>query len=1370
MNVLEKIKNSRRFILLAKTALSVCIFFIIGSSLFINGLKPYYSYKDYSYQKDFLGEYAFSLERLSSVSQRFVAKGNILDSISVYIGEMPDEGIRISIYQTEGSEIASKYIAPEEVTGNAWNKLPGFKIHGLKRNEEYTVEFSGDKGLKPLVLSTGNAPIIFGACSADGQELEGTLALGFQFIYNYLTLGSLFELSLSILSALIAGFALCWTIFRLGDLMSAFTSAEKKKGFAAAFYFSVSLVLLYNPLETIRTKVSDFSRVMGAGLMANVDVSKRTGNFNHWFLFFIVCFVLFWFLFHHLFQNAKGYENEKVIAFLDHLFVVANCNLALRCITYFNDESAITTVYYFSSAALMAVAFIAIGYLVLGLEKHLSAGCYARLHFIGAVISLPLAIITSLEWGKGRVLLGWWVIIAVAVIIYCKYRVNKSAEDRISCAVGTISMLAALIPLLTSLYIEMIHVMNQYEVYVAYPGQYYGAYMALYVIVTAVCVFLVKNNGFEIGRLKHWVMPLFVFGISCLSIQIPLSITCNPDVFEGANYSILISDFLNFGRIPIVEHYGGHMMTQVWEGILYGVINSDYFGGAAAAPYSMMVLPFLVMFFYFLVKEMWDEDIAPVAALFFPFYQFWSLYGLGMLVCLAAMAFVRKNTYTRAALTWAAFVWCVIYRLDLGFAFGIAIIFSLCTYVVATKNRLALKQLGITFGIWGGVGMFVWCVLCLIKSLNPINRLIEFCMISLSNQNWAYTGIGNRANSVFGWSYIIIPFMVILGLLYTTFSKQLREKFGIARWMLLLLFGWSYLGNFSRGLVRHSLAEASTAIAIWSGYLFLALFVSMYKGVRKLFLPTFMLFMLCDTLFAQDENFTHSPIAESAVEMPSSIIESWKPGRFSAEEHEEAKLRQKQVLATGTAVNDEDLLPEHYMTLWEQIKYDGKKVERVELNADLERYTNKYRKLLSVLLEDDETFVDFINKTLLFSLLNRENPVYVSQSPLQLSGEFTQKEFVKEIAGIPIVLMPIDADNYRASNSLDGLANVYRNYKAAEYIYQNYRPLCQYGKDYAVWCLKDRVKDYRIKLETLAESRNYAGSLARSETIECENVELSPGAGGYAVLKSTGTDPMITGLQTVIDTSEYKDGDMQICIAYSTDTDGTMQLFYTTEQGENYTENKVVTENISGTGTASFTVPITEYSSLRLDIPEGSRVEIRTLAAKLPVNIIDYGYDGPNVAADSAENTTYSYISALHYYSIGQLPRIWAEGDKKRAAENPVAAELTRDGSLFTFDPSSVEKNTGNYLLISASYDGADADGLYYDDDEQIGAMVIMGKYTDGVFEEKCRYTFSIKEGSRDYLIRCSTDYYWYLNEINAVGIYSDGVLYHVAMKILEGD
>ena len=73
-------------------------------------------------------------------------------------------------------------------------------------------------------------------------------------------------------------------------------------------------------------------------------------------------------------------------------------------------------------------------------------------------------------------------------------------------------------------------------------------------------------------------------------------------------------------------------------------------------------------------------------------------------------------------------------------------------------------------------------------------------------------------------------------------------------------------------------------------------------------------------------------------------------------------------------------------------------------------------------------------------------------------------------------------------------------------------------------------------------------------------------------------------------------------------------------------------------------------------------------------------------------------------------------------------------------------------------------------DDEEIEAQVVFGQSINGEFIEKYRYNIVFDEGKHDYLIRCSTDYYWYLKEVNAVKIDTQGNLRNVSMSILEGD
>ena len=66
-------------------------------------------------------------------------------------------------------------------------------------------------------------------------------------------------------------------------------------------------------------------------------------------------------------------------------------------------------------------------------------------------------------------------------------------------------------------------------------------------------------------------------------------------------------------------------------------------------------------------------------------------------------------------------------------------------------------------------------------------------------------------------------------------------------------------------------------------------------------------------------------------------------------------------------------------------------------------------------------------------------------------------------------------------------------------------------------------------------------------------------------------------------------------------------------------------------------------------------------------------------------------------------------------------------------------------------------------------ACVVFGIAHEDRFEEKYRFHITVMEGTHDYLLRCSTDYYWYLGTINAVKIEANDI--HITgMKILEGD
>ena len=61
---------------------------------------------------------------------------------------------------------------------------------------------------------------------------------------------------------------------------------------------------------------------------------------------------------------------------------------------------------------------------------------------------------------------------------------------------------------------------------------------------------------------------------------------------------------------------------------------------------------------------------------------------------------------------------------------------------------------------------------------------------------------------------------------------------------------------------------------------------------------------------------------------------------------------------------------------------------------------------------------------------------------------------------------------------------------------------------------------------------------------------------------------------------------MMLSVKYESDVPGTMQLFYINDNGAAYTEENSLIAETDDNGTAVFLVPVTEYTRLRLDMPE----------------------------------------------------------------------------------------------------------------------------------------------------------------------------------------
>ena len=294
---LKTLSANKKLIMMIELVFCALIIAWFCNCVYINGFDNYYSCMDYNYHNYFTD--STTAAGVQQVDQIFISKGNILSNLTLYFNEVPDSELSISIADKNGSVLCSRTIIVSDYDSDSWNTI-SMEYNGIERNKEYHIILEGDD-LSYIVLNTGNAfTKTFGECSLDGTAAPYTLAVGVTETYRYMMLGYGLQLVISLLFTAILAVALCYTVLNIEKIYASFINAEKKSGLLYALYFSVYTVLLFNPVDTIRTKAVEFARVIGVSINAGIDAAKRTRNFNHWFIYFAIAFTLFFLLANYL--------------------------------------------------------------------------------------------------------------------------------------------------------------------------------------------------------------------------------------------------------------------------------------------------------------------------------------------------------------------------------------------------------------------------------------------------------------------------------------------------------------------------------------------------------------------------------------------------------------------------------------------------------------------------------------------------------------------------------------------------------------------------------------------------------------------------------------------------------------------------------------------------------------------------------------------------------------------------------------------------------------------------------------------------------------------------------------------------------------
>ncbi len=822
-----------------------------------------------------------------------------------------------------------------------------------------------------------------------------------------------------------------------------------------AFALSVSLPLLFlfNPIDKKRVAVSSFSRVIGMGLIGDWDVKSVISNFMIYFCLFAI---IFWSALVCSNRYLRGIsDGDRAEGRVYKAALAVNAGWMGYYIFAYFIYSATSNLYNIGTVLLLLLIGFILLYHILRPDISFMSFFLFLVSSLGMSYGFCAMFISELE--GGRAIAGVWFIVVLLATLLLKWKAALLREILYkNINLKIILGFMAAVPLLLSFYIEAVNVLNQWGIFVAHPRRGYSIAMLLLTVLLLVSAFWLRKRA--IGeKLSEWIYIVLILGFSCISVQLNLENLVYADIFETANSGVLISDFLRFGKIPVVEHYGGHMLSSVIGGILYGIVNQDYSGAAYTMYY--LAAPIVAFLFYKFMQAHTSRETALLTTLFFPYDLLWSYFGMAAAAVLLLVYYLKGPNWKRALVLWGTVAGLCLYRLDLGAAALESSVIVLVLYAVVRKNKKIIRDNLLGGGAVAVFYLVLWTALCLWKGISPIDRAMEFIGISASNYTWAYSSIGDTSLTAFGWFYLCLPFLAIATGLLLLLHKKIRGLFDEIEVVMFINLIGIYFFNYSRGLVRHSVVElGTTATAQMTAliYIVLAVLSARILQNKDLCVPFMAGFIVLNSLFIGGKAYVSMPQLYQATGKLEPIVEGWTLSRF---DRESEKL-------FGVEVN----------TYWEEISIKQTVMDRTVMYDNNRSEVYELKEAMDTLLGEEETFLDFVSKSFIYAAYGREDPVYLSQTPSMLSNEFTQQQYIKEVQAqydrIPIVIMP---SLTKGSWGYDGVRNSVRYYKVVEYLYQNYRPLCVVN-GYCLWCANNRYEDLSAKARGLYEAIDWGYS------------------------------------------------------------------------------------------------------------------------------------------------------------------------------------------------------------------------------------------------------------------------------------------------------
>ena len=502
----------------------------------------------------------------------------------------------------------------------------------------------------------------------------------------------------------------------------------------------------------------------------------------------------------------------------------------------------------------------------------------------------------------------------------------------------------------------------------------------------------------------RWI-PWILAGVTALLLYKPI-VTPDIDWFEDGNRILPLQQWFDFGKIPFLETFSSHALSDWGWGALYSLLNgTDPLGGFVYGFFIAVIITVLV--YTLLLRMTGSSFLAVFVLLFYPYSDFLipSYYQIVLLTLLLLFNLIQKQSTGNYFLFFSTLVFVMIWRIDLGISNfiagigGLALLwFLLPDFEIDRKSA----RKGFVYFVISTVLVFLVAMLLRGPSI-LFSSLGEMLGYLSSLQAYGLKDLTSAANAKYFSLYFVMPVAVLLIAGYA-FLRMVRMKNPSSRESIvsigILFLCIFYFSNLQRGLVRHTLAEQWDTALTSYGFLIL----------------------ICPLFYTKKKNTSSAVYVFAVFVLATIILANYKLINPELDRNnyytEVAKFVQKPLLVTTSMSTDRTVEHPQYKT---------------ENYGDLDFWMKKN-------ISDSSTFLDFSNTPMLYYFLNRKTPNYLCQIPHTAHNDAMQEKLLNGLStvDIPVALFSNFPVNYW--DQLDGIPNCMRHYKISEYIYKNYSP------------------------------------------------------------------------------------------------------------------------------------------------------------------------------------------------------------------------------------------------------------------------------------------------------------------------------------------